>query len=54
VKGVPSISVGRSQGGDQHTVIEWADVESARIGTKQIILLAAALAEVHWFYGTPT
>jgi acetylornithine deacetylase/succinyl-diaminopimelate desuccinylase-like protein len=47
VTGVPSISVGRSQGGDQHTVIEWADVESARIGTKQIILLAAALAEVH-------
>ncbi|MEZ5319795.1 MAG: M20/M25/M40 family metallo-hydrolase [Vicinamibacterales bacterium] len=46
VRGVPSISVGRSRGGDQHTLSEWADVESARLGTRQIILLAAALAEV--------
>jgi acetylornithine deacetylase/succinyl-diaminopimelate desuccinylase-like protein len=47
VRGVPSVSVGRSQGGNQHTLGEWADVESARLGTKQIILLMAALAEVH-------
>ena len=45
VRGLPAISVGRSRGGDQHTLREWAHVESARIGTKQIILLAAALAE---------
>ena len=46
VRGIPAISVGRSGGGDQHTLSEWADIESARIGTKQIILLTAALAEV--------
>ncbi len=45
VRGLPAISVGRSLGGDQHTLREWADVASARIGAKQIILLAAALAE---------
>jgi acetylornithine deacetylase/succinyl-diaminopimelate desuccinylase-like protein len=46
VRGIPSISVGRSRGGDQHTLREWADLETARIGTKQIILLAAALAGI--------
>lgn len=46
VRGIPSISVGRSLGGDQHTLQEWADIESARIGTKQIVLLVAALAEL--------
>jgi len=46
VRGIPSISVGRANGGNQHTLGEWADVESAKIGTKQIVLLAAALAEV--------
>ena len=46
VRGIPSISVGRANGGNQHTLTEWADVESAKIGTKQIVLLAAALAEV--------
>jgi acetylornithine deacetylase/succinyl-diaminopimelate desuccinylase-like protein len=46
VQGIPAISVGRSRGGDQHTLREWADIETARIGTKQIILLAAALAEI--------
>lgn len=46
VRGMPAIAVGRSQGGDQHTRGEWADVASARIGTKQIVLLAAALAGV--------
>jgi acetylornithine deacetylase/succinyl-diaminopimelate desuccinylase-like protein len=46
VNGIPSISVGRTTGGDQHTLQEWADVEPARVGTKQIILLAAALAEI--------
>jgi acetylornithine deacetylase/succinyl-diaminopimelate desuccinylase-like protein len=47
VQGIPSIAVGRARGGDQHTLQEWSDIESAKIGTKQIILLAAALAELH-------
>ncbi|MFQ5702385.1 MAG: M20/M25/M40 family metallo-hydrolase [Gemmatimonadales bacterium] len=45
VRDIPSVSVGRSRGGDQHTLREWADIESARIGTKQIVLLVAALAQ---------
>jgi acetylornithine deacetylase/succinyl-diaminopimelate desuccinylase-like protein len=44
VRGIPAISIGRSRGGDQHTLREWADVPSARTGTRQLILLAAALA----------
>jgi tripeptide aminopeptidase len=47
VNGIPSIAVGRSRGGDQHTLQEWTDIDSAKIGTKQIILLAAALAELN-------
>ncbi len=46
VRGIPSVAVGRSYGGNQHTVTEWSDIESARIGTKQVILLTAALAEL--------
>jgi tripeptide aminopeptidase len=46
VRGIPSISVGRAYGGNQHTLSEWADVDSAKIGTKQIVLLAASLAEL--------
>lgn len=46
VRGIPSVAVGRSRGGDQHTLSEWSDIQSAKIGTKQIVLLAAALAEV--------
>lgn len=46
VRRIPSISVGRSYGGNQHTLTEWSDIESARIGTKQIVLLTAALAEL--------
>ncbi len=45
VRGIPSIAIGRSRGGDQHTLQEWSDVPSARVGTKQLILLAVALAE---------
>lgn len=44
VRGIPSISIGRSRGGDQHTLREWSDIESAKIGTKQIVLLSVALA----------
>jgi acetylornithine deacetylase/succinyl-diaminopimelate desuccinylase-like protein len=46
VRGIPAISIGRSVGGDQHTLREWADVPSARTGTRQVILLAVALAEL--------
>ena len=46
VQGIPSIAVGRARGGDQHTLQEWSDIESAKIGTKQIILLASALGEL--------
>ncbi len=45
VNGIPSISTGRCIGEGQHTLGEWADIESARIGAKQIVLLAAALTE---------
>jgi acetylornithine deacetylase/succinyl-diaminopimelate desuccinylase-like protein len=44
-RGIPSISIGRSVGGDQHTLQEWAEIEPARLATKQIVLLAVALAE---------
>jgi acetylornithine deacetylase/succinyl-diaminopimelate desuccinylase-like protein len=44
-RGMPAISVGRGYGGDQHTLREWADAPSTRLGTKQLILLAVSLAE---------
>ena len=47
VRGLPAISVGRARGGDQHTLREWADIATARTGTQQLVLLAAALAGVH-------
>jgi acetylornithine deacetylase/succinyl-diaminopimelate desuccinylase-like protein len=43
-RGLPSISLGRSRGGDQHTLTEWSDIASARSGTRQVLLLAAAVA----------
>lgn len=43
VRGLPAISVGRGRGGDQHTLREWADIATARTGTRQLVLLAAAL-----------
>jgi len=46
VRGIPSIAVGRSTGGDQHTLTEYADGNSARDATKAIIYLVAALAGV--------
>jgi metal-dependent amidase/aminoacylase/carboxypeptidase family protein len=45
VRGIPSIAIGRAFGGNQHTLQEWADAASARIATKQLILLAAALTQ---------
>jgi len=40
---VPSIAIGRARGGNQHSLSEWADIASARVGTQQLILLLAAL-----------
>jgi len=45
VRGVPSVAVGRSFGGNQHSLTEWADIASAKTGTRQLVLLAVALAE---------
>jgi len=44
VRGIPAISVGRSHGGDQHTLSEWADVPSALEATRMVLLLAVSLA----------
>jgi tripeptide aminopeptidase len=46
VRGIPSISVGRSRGGDQHTLSEWSDVPSALPATQAVLLLAVSLAEL--------
>ena len=43
---IPSIAVGRGFGGGQHTLSEYAEIESVYLGAKQILLLAACLAEV--------
>jgi acetylornithine deacetylase/succinyl-diaminopimelate desuccinylase-like protein len=45
VRGVPAVAVGRSIGGNQHSLAEWADIASAKTGTRQLVLLAVALAE---------
>lgn len=45
VNRIPSIAVGRSRGGAQHTLQEWAHIDSAKTGAQQLVLLAVALAE---------
>ncbi len=45
VMGIPSISIGRSYGGNQHTVTEWADWPSALQGTKLTLLLATTFGD---------
>lgn len=45
VAGIPSISIGRSYGGDQHTLSEWADWPSALLGTKLTLLLATTFGD---------
>jgi tripeptide aminopeptidase len=44
VHGVPSVAIGRSHGGNQHSLTEWADINSAKTGTKQLLLMALSLA----------
>lgn len=46
VRGIPSISVGRSLGGDNHTLSEWADIPSALPATQAVLLLTVTLAEL--------
>jgi acetylornithine deacetylase/succinyl-diaminopimelate desuccinylase-like protein len=46
VHGVPSVAIGRSLGGNQHSLSVWADLDSAKLGTKQLILLSVALAGI--------
>ncbi|HKP76964.1 MAG TPA: M20/M25/M40 family metallo-hydrolase [Longimicrobiaceae bacterium] len=43
-RGIPAISVGRARGGDQHTLREWADRDSALPATRMLLLLAVSLA----------
>lgn len=43
LRGIPSISIGRSYGGDQHTLREWAHWPSAILGAKLTLLLALTM-----------
>jgi tripeptide aminopeptidase len=45
VNKIPSIAVGRSRGGAQHTLQEWAHIDSAKTGAQQLLLLAVSLTE---------
>ena len=45
VMGIPSIAIGRSQGGNQHTLTEWAHWPSALQGTKLTLLLATTFGD---------
>jgi tripeptide aminopeptidase len=45
VRGVPSIAIGRSYGGNQHTLSEWANASSALPATKLVLLLAATFGD---------
>ena len=43
-KGIPAVAIGRSRGGDQHTLSEWAHVPSALTATQAVLLIAVAMA----------
>lgn len=44
VRGIPSISIGRGDGGEQHTLSEWALAGSALSATQVALLIAVAMA----------
>jgi tripeptide aminopeptidase len=44
VRGIPAIAVGRSHGGGQHTLGEWADVPSALDAARMVLLLLVSLS----------
>ena len=46
VRGVPSISIGRSRGGDQHTLSDWAEAEVALPATRIALLIGLSMAGV--------
>jgi acetylornithine deacetylase/succinyl-diaminopimelate desuccinylase-like protein len=43
IRGIPSIAIGRSYGGNQHTLSEWAHWPSAILGAKLTLLLAVTM-----------
>lgn len=43
-RGIPSISIGRTNGGDQHTLTEWAEIDGALPASKIAMLIAIAMA----------
>jgi acetylornithine deacetylase/succinyl-diaminopimelate desuccinylase-like protein len=45
VRKIPSISVGRSFGGNQHTLSEWAHWPSALAASKMVLLLALSMTD---------
>lgn len=45
VMGIPSIAIGRSYGGENHTLTEWAHWPSALEGTKLTLLLATTFGD---------
>ncbi len=47
IRGIPSIAIGRSYGGDQHTLREWAHWPSALLGAKLTLLLAVTMGEAN-------
>jgi acetylornithine deacetylase/succinyl-diaminopimelate desuccinylase-like protein len=44
IAGVPSISIGRAMGGDQHTLSEWAERDTALPATRIALLIGVAMA----------
>ncbi len=46
VKGIPSVSIGRTKGGNQHSLTEWAEIASEKTGAKQMLLILVSLAEL--------
>lgn len=44
VRGVPAISIGRTTGGDQHTLSEWAEIDNALPAAKIVLLIALSMA----------
>jgi acetylornithine deacetylase/succinyl-diaminopimelate desuccinylase-like protein len=53
IRGIPSIAIGRSYGGDQHTLREWAHWPSALIGAKLTLLLALTMGGATGAGGVP-
>jgi acetylornithine deacetylase/succinyl-diaminopimelate desuccinylase-like protein len=46
VQHIPSVSIGRARGGNQHSLSEWADEASAKVGAQSLLLIVISLAEL--------